>query len=227
MLFLDSVDLTEVRRWHSCGVIRGVTTNPTIVRKQGIIDVEAQLALIAEVVAPSPIAVEVTLNAGEDTLAAARRLHGIAPNVMIKVPVVTADGTPGLPVIHQLHQEGVPVNATACFTLGQTYLAAQAGADHVTVFWSRILEEGAEAADVVSSARTLVERDGLATRILVGSLRRADDIGRALLAGAHIATVPPALLSRWVDHYFARETVAQFDRDERERISLVTTTGPR
>lgn len=219
MLFLDSSDIESIRDWNGTGVIDGVTTNPTILRKQGVVDVGKQISLIAEAIAPRPVAVEITFNEHEDTITACRRLHALAPNVVIKVPVVAADGTPALPLIHQLREESIPVNATACFTVGQTFLAAKAGADYVTVFWSRILEEGGDAADVVASTRKLLEAHELPTKILVGSLRRADDIARSLLAGAHVVTSPPNLLNRWIDHYYARETVAQFDNDERQRTA--------
>ncbi|MFL4907726.1 transaldolase family protein [Streptomyces sp. MMS24-I2-30] len=220
MLFLDSSDIEAVRTWHSTGTIDGVTTNPSILRKQGVTNVEKQISIIAELIAPQPVAVEITSADASDVLAACRRLHAIGPNVVVKIPIVDANGSPALSLLHRLHSENIPTNATTCFTVGQAFLAAKAGADYVTLFWSRILEEGGDAAAIVASTRRLLNEHALPARILVGSLRRADDLTQALLAGAHVVTAPPELLGRWADHHYARETAAQFDADERRRAGL-------
>lgn len=220
MIFLDSGNLDAVREWRSWGIVEGVTTNPTILRKQGVVDVEKHLVALTEAAGGHPVAIEVLVTDLETTLADALRLHSLAPNIVVKVPVVAAAGRPALDVVRRLSDAGITVNATACFTVGQMVLAARAGAAYTTVFWSRIWEEGGDAVDVVASARALFDRHGQDTKILVGSMRRTDDITRSLLAGADVVTVPPALLTRWADHHYSRESAAEFDRDERERLRL-------
>ena len=224
MLFLDTGKVDEVRQWAATGVIDGVTSNPTVLRKAGIIEDDALAALVAAA-GQLPVSVEADSSDAGRLLENCRTVAKLGENVVIKVPVICADGRHNLEVIRTLCGEGLKVNATACFTVGQAYTAARAGAAYVSLFWSRIAEEGGDPAQIVTTAKALLDREQLSARLLVGSIRRADDITRALVAGADIVTVAPPLLSRWVDHQYARATVAEFDRDERARRAVSWHSG--
>ena len=126
-IFLDTADIVEIRRWHDMGVIDGVTTNPTIMLKDRIIDIEAGTKEITALLAPMPMSVEVTTNDRSEMLAQARLFASWAPNIVVKIPQITADGAPCYGVIKALEGENIRVNATAAMSLGQVILAAKAG----------------------------------------------------------------------------------------------------
>ncbi len=216
-VFADTADIAEITKWLRRGVLDGVTTNPSIMLKDGVRDMEKAAREIAEVLEGRPVSVEVTSNDLDEMLVQARALSKWAPNIVVKIPILNEDGVPCLEVIHTLSQEGIRINATALLSFNQVLAAAKAGASYLSVFAGRVADEGHDASALISMASRWVERWGLG-KILVGSIRGALDIQMAAGAGAHIITVPPAVLEKAIDHKYSRETVRGFNADARKAL---------
>jgi len=212
-IFIDSASTSEVDKWLNMGVIDGVTTNPSIMFKDGVYDAEAGAKQIAALVNPSPVSVEVTTNDLDEMIDQAQRFASWAPNIVIKIPQITQDGTPCYGVIRQLESEGIKVNATVALSLGQVILSAKAGATYISIFAGRLADEGGNAPEAIKNAVEWLERWRYSSKIIVGSIRGAIDIQQAAIAGAHIITIPPQFLAKMADHKFTRATVEQFVTD--------------
>jgi transaldolase len=212
-LFLDTAELEEIQRWLEYGVLDGVTTNPSILLKDGGYDVTERALAIARLVEPRPVSVEVTTNQPEAMLRQAHAYARLARNIVVKIPVINEFGHPCLGVVRRLESEGVRVNATACLSFGQAILCAKAGATYVSIFAGRVADEGGDATSLVRATREWLDLWGSPSRIIVGSIRSSIDVQNAAQAGTHIITVPPHLLARFVDHKYGRDTVRTFNGD--------------
>ncbi len=217
-IFADTSDITEITKWLRRGILDGVTTNPSIMLKDGVRDMEKAAREIAEVLDGRPVSVEVTSNDPDEMLVHARTYAKWAPNIVVKIPVINEDGVPCLEVIRALATEGIKVNTTAMLSFNQVMMAAKAGATYLSVFAGRVADEGHDASALISMASRWVDRWGFG-KILVGSIRGALDMQTAAAAGAHIITVPPAILERAIDHKYSRETVRGFNADARKALS--------
>jgi transaldolase len=216
-IFADTSDVNEIAKWLRRGVLDGVTTNPSIMVKDGARDVEKAAREIAEIVQGRPVSVEVTANEPDEMLRQGRRVARWAPNVVVKIPVINEDGVSCLEVIHTLAEEGIKVNTTAILSFNQVVLAAKAGATYLSVFAGRVADEGHDPAELIASAARWVERWNYG-KILVGSVRGNLDVQRAAAAGAHIVTIPPAVLDKLLEHKYTRETVRGFNADARKAL---------
>jgi len=223
-IFIDSASVTEIGKWLRMGVIDGVTTNPSIMLKDGIYDVEAGAKDIAALVNPRPVSVEVTTNNLDEMISQARQFASWAPNIVVKIPQETQDGVPCYGVIKQLESEGIKVNATIAMSLGQVMLAAKAGATYISIFAGRISDEGGNSPEVINNAVNWLEHWEYSSKIIVGSIREAINIQDAALAGAHIITIPPEFLMRMADHKYSRATVAQFVGDAKKALEMMEKT---
>lgn len=218
-IFLDTASLPEVERWLELGVLDGVTTNPSIALKDGAYDLKQRATEIARLIAPRPLSVEVTTSDREEMLGQAHAYAQWAPNVVVKVPVINEAGEPSLGLVRRLEREGIRVNMTVCLSFGQAALAAKAGATYVSIFAGRVSDEGGDAPALVRAVREWLDLWGSPAKIIVGSMRSAIDVQHAAQAGAHVVTVPPAILDRFIDHRYARETVRGFHRDAEEALA--------
>jgi transaldolase len=208
-IFLDTLDFNGVKRWINCGVVDGVTTNPLIARNEGVPDYLATAALFATTVNPIEVSIQVTSLDHSGMFAQAMDISSSGENVFVKIPVISSEGVENLSVIRQLAENGVRVNATSCMTFGQAFLAARAGAVIVSLFWGRMLDEGA---DPEAAARLLQVRLGEMEHpasVLAGSIRSVGDIMSAVGAGVDIVTVPLSILERWLDHKNSRFTAGE------------------
>jgi transaldolase len=221
-IFLDSANVEEIRRWLEQGVIDGVTTNPTIMLKDGAFDLEERAKEIASLVYPRPVSVEVTTNHIEQMIHEARGLASWAPNIVVKVPVINEFGEPTLRAVRTLTEDGVRVNLTACLSFGQVILGAKAGAAYISIFAGRVADEGHDAPRLIRQAVDWLQDWEYPSRIIVGSIREVISIQEAALAGAHIITVPPQFMDRLVDHRYTRETVRQFNSDAQEALARMS-----
>jgi len=208
MFFLDSSDPKEIKEISAWGVIAGVTTNPLILaREAGNVDLEQR---IREVVAVSigHVSVELTSEDERAMLDEARRYHAWAPDrICIKVPF----SEHGLRVTHALTKAGVATNVTCLMSFNQAYLAALAGGTYVSLFSGRIWDMGYDARPIIQSTRAQLDREGLGSRIIVGSIRHFMDANEALEAGAHIVTLPPAILRKMLHNPKTEETIREFN----------------
>ena len=220
-LFIDSANIGEIAKWFKMGVIDGVTTNPSIMLKDGVYDIETGAREIAALIDPLPVFIEVTTDEPDDMLAQARVFASWAPNIVVKIPHITYEGTPCYGIINELETSGIRVNATAAMSLGQVVLAAKARATYISLFAGRVADEGGNAPEVIRLAVEWLERWRYKSRVVVGSIRSVGDVLSAVVAGAHIVTIPPQFLYKMADHKYSRETVKQFLDDANEALRLM------
>ena len=217
-IFIDSADPKQIESWLAQGVVDGATTNPSIMFKDGVTDLEEGARKLAALLGDRPLSVEVTTNDREAMLKEAREFATWARNIIVKIPVVNEFGESCLGVIHRLTQEGIGVNATALLSFNQAILAAKAGATYVSIFAGRVADEGNDPAVVIRNVRNWLDQWEYPAQIIVGSIRTVMDIQNAALAGAHIITIPPQFLLKMVDHRYTRETVRQFVQDAQKTL---------
>jgi len=189
--------------------------------KDGVYDIEAGAKKIAALIHPRPVSVEVTTNDPDEMITQAREFASLAPNIVIKIPIINQDGIPCLGVIKTLTSEGIKVNVTAMMSLGQVILAAKAGGTYASIFAGRVADEGHDAPGLIKMAVDWLERWGYKTKVIVGSIRGVIDIQNAAAAGAHIITIPPQFLNKMVDHKYTRSTVEQFINDAKESLKMM------
>jgi transaldolase len=149
-------------------------------------------------------------------LGQAREFSSWAKNIVVKIPIINQYGEPSLHVINTLEKEGIRINATAALSFGQMALSAKAGATYTSIFSGRVADEGGDPWDLVSKSVQWLKSWSYKTKIIVGSIRGVIDLQNAAVAGAHIITIPPQFLAKWVDHKYSRDTVKQFMDDARK-----------
>lgn len=215
-IFIDSANPKEIEKWVRYGIADGVTTNPTIMLKDGITDMKKGAKEIAALLNGKPVSVEVITDNPEEMLSQAREFSSWAKNIVIKIPIINQFGEPCLEVINTLENEGIRVNATGGLSFGQMALSTKAGATYSSIFAGRVADEGSDPWELVSMSVEWLEFWGYKTKIIVGSIRNVIDIQNAAVAGAHVVTVPPQFLTKWVDHKYSRETIKQFIDDAKK-----------
>ena len=196
-IFIDSANVKEIEKWLNYGIIDGVTTNPSIMLKDGIYNIEDGVKTLAKLIDPLPLSAEVTTNDTKEMIEQAKRLASLAHNVVVKIPVENEFGVPCYGVIGQLEKSGVKVNATVILSFGQIMLAAKAGATYVSLFAGRIADEGGNSTEVIAETVEWLEHWEFKSKLIVGSIRSVGDVINAALAGAHIITVPPSNSIKW------------------------------
>jgi transaldolase len=220
-VFVDSADQKQIGYWLEEGVVDGVTTNPSIMFKDGATDLEECARRLASMLGEKPLSVEVTSNDRKVMIEQARTFATWARNIVVKIPIVNEHGESCLGVMHRLSQEGIGVNATAILSFNQAMLAAKAGATYVSIFAGRVADEGNDPAVTIRNTRAWLDDWEISSHIIVGSIRTVMDIQNAALAGAHIITIPPQFLPKMVDHRYTRETVRQFVEDAEKTLAQI------
>ena len=230
-IFLDTADLNEIKRFHRMGIVRGVTTNPTIMLKQGVPGgmrgLESRSKEIASLIAPLPLSVEVTTNDPAQVLDQARTFAGWAENIVVKVTIHGPEGElENMEIIHDLETTyDVRVNVTAMMSAQQCFLAAMAGATYVSIFGGRVNNMGYNACDEIARLRKLLDQFNLKSQIIVGSTREVLNIIEWLEAGAHIVTALPSLIEGMLVHPYSKETVQMFLRDGAKAEAMLKDAG--
>jgi transaldolase len=193
-LFLDTTDLALLKDLAETGLVDGVTTNPTLIAKSG----RPMLQVIAEICAAveGPVSAEVAAMDTAGMVDEGRKLAGIAPNVVVKVPL-TRDG---LIATREFAHEGIATNVTLCFSAAQALLAAKAGATYISPFVGRLDDHGADGMDLISDIRTIYDNYDYDTEILAASIRSSGHVREAALAGADCATIPPTVFQELFKH---------------------------
>jgi transaldolase len=207
-IFIDSSDPKEIKDLFAWGVLSGVTTNPLIISKERP---GADLGeVVREVLAVSwgDVSVELTTETEKEMLEEAAQYHAWDPQrITIKVPMSET----GLRVLHQLSKKGVKTNVTCLMSMNQAYLAALAGATYVSIFSGRVRDMGYDVKPVISATRNILDREGLASKIIVGSMRHLMDVNEALECGAHVPTITPPILRKMVWNPRTIETINEFN----------------
>ena len=206
-LFIDTADTEEIRRAAAMGCISGVTTNPSLIAREGR-DFYTVVREISSIV-DGPVSAEVLSDDAEGMVAEARALAALGPHVTIKIPM-TAEG---LSAVARLTAMGIPTNVTLVFSASQALLAARSGASYVSLFVGRIDDIGWNGVDLVRQTANMFDRHGIRTKIIAASIRRPQHIAECALAGADIATVPYKVLMDALKHPLTEAGLARFQAD--------------
>ena len=206
-LFVDTADLEDLRALADTGLVDGVTTNPSLIARQGGVFLQTIEAICALI--PGPVSAEVAATDSEAMAAEGDRLAALAPNVVVKLPL-TWDG---LKAARRFTDKGVKTNLTLCFTATQALLAAKAGATYVSPFVGRLDDHGAHGMGLIADIRAIYDRYGFATEILAASIRTEPHVREAALAGADCATLPPAVFRSLLAHPLTERGLKAFVED--------------
>jgi transaldolase len=192
--FIDTADVAEIRALNALGLVDGVTTNPSLIAKSGR-DMSEAIKEICDVVA-GPVSAEVTATDFDGMMAEAKKLRAIASNVTIKVPLTEA----GIQACKALSSDGTSVNVTLCFSAAQAILAAKAGAAFISPFVGRLDDIGQDGMSLIDEICEIYENYDFATEVLFASVRHTMHVVDAARMGAHVVTVPPAVLRQMFKH---------------------------
>ncbi|MDI3298814.1 MAG: fructose-6-phosphate aldolase [Bacillota bacterium] len=206
-IFLDTANIDEIRRAAEWGILDGVTTNPTLVAREGVPFFE-RLREIAAIV-DGPVSAEVTATDAAGMIEQGRELAGLAGNIVVKIPI----GEEGLRAVRALSREGIRVNVTLIFNANQALLAAKAGATFVSPFAGRLDDIGHDGMAVVRQIREIFRLHNIDTKVLAASIRHPLHVTEAALAGADVATVPFAVLQAMLAHPLTDRGLERFLRD--------------
>ncbi|GAB4126825.1 MAG: fructose-6-phosphate aldolase [Rhodothalassiaceae bacterium] len=205
--FVDTADIADIRDIHATGLLDGVTTNPSLIKKSGrdFLEVIAEIAALVE----GPVSAETVALDHETMLKEGRKLAAIAENIAIKVPL-TVDG---LKTCKVLSEEGRMVNVTLCFSANQALLAAKAGAAFISPFVGRHDDVGFDGMALIADIRQIYDNYGFSTEILVASVRHPVHVLEAARIGADVATVPPQIIRALFNHPLTDRGLEAFLKD--------------
>ena len=205
--FLDTANLDELKKAAAWGIVDGVTTNPTLIAKEGR-PIEEQIRMICDIV-DGDISAEVVSTNADQMVREGRELARIHKNVVVKAPLTRE----GIKATSVLSKEGIRVNVTLCFSAGQAMLAAKAGAYIVSPFIGRLDDIGQTGVDLIRAIVTIYRNYGFKTQVLAASMRSPTHVIDSALAGAHIATMPYKVLDMLFNHPLTDKGLDQFLKD--------------
>ncbi|WP_026487284.1 fructose-6-phosphate aldolase [Caldanaerobius polysaccharolyticus] len=205
--FIDTANVEEIKEANDLGVIAGVTTNPSLVAKEGrdFIEVIKEIASIVD----GPISAEVISDDHQGMIQEARKLAGIHNNIVIKIPM-TAEG---LKAVKVLSKEGIKTNVTLIFSANQALLAARAGATYVSPFVGRLDDISTEGMQLIRDIVEIFKNYDISTEIIVASVRHPMHVLKAAKLGAHIATVPYKVIMQMIKHPLTDAGIQRFKED--------------
>ncbi len=207
-IFLDTGNIQEIKKALAWGILDGVTTNPTLLAKEGN-PYQEQVLEICRLVKDRPVSVEVLTSQTEEIIQQGQEIAGWAENVVVKV----ATTLEGLSAIRALSEQGIAVNATLIFSVPQGMLAIKAGAKYISPFIGRLDDIGADGVAVVADLVEFVETYGYPAEILAASIRHPTHVMEVARAGAHIATIPFDVLMKLIRHPLTDAGLQQFLKD--------------
>ncbi|KGX86398.1 fructose-6-phosphate aldolase [Pontibacillus marinus] len=205
--FIDTANIDEIREANALGVLSGVTTNPSLVAKEGVSFHDRLNEITKEV--DGSVSAEVIAEDVEGMLEEAKDLVEIAPNITIKVPMTLE----GLKAVKKLSEKGVKTNVTLIFSANQALLAARAGATYVSPFLGRLDDIGQDGMELIKQISDIFDIHGLETEIIAASVRHPIHVTEAALNGAHIATIPLKVLKQLVKHPLTDAGIEKFLAD--------------
>ena len=208
-LFIDTANVDDIRKANDMGVICGVTTNPSLIAKEGR-DFKQVVAEIASIV-DGPISGEVkaTTTDAEGMIAEGREIANIHPNMVVKIPMTVE----GLKACHALSKEGIKVNMTLIFTANQALLAARSGAAFVSPFLGRLDDISVRGVDLITEVVAIFKTHGIQTEIIAASIRNPMHVTDCAIAGADIATVPYKVIEQMTKHPLTDQGIEKFRKD--------------
>ena len=206
--FIDSANIDEIRQAKALGILGGVTTNPSLVAKEGV-DFHDRLREITTEVTAESVSAEVIAEDAEGMIAEGKELAAIAPNITVKIPMTME----GLKAVKALSDLNITTNVTLIFNANQALLAARAGATYVSPFLGRLDDIGHDGMDLIATISAIFNQFAIDTKIIAASIRHPLHVTDAALNGAHIATVPFKVLNGLVQHPLTDKGIAQFLAD--------------
>jgi transaldolase len=205
--FVDTAEVDAIAELNALGMVDGVTTNPSLIRKSGrdILEVTKEIAGMVE----GPVSAEVIALDSETMITEGRKLAQIAPNIAVKVPL-TWDGLKACKV---LSDEGNMVNVTLCFSANQALLAAKAGATFISPFIGRLDDINLDGMELIADIRQVYDNYGFETQILAASIRTVNHAHQAAMIGSDVMTAPPDVIKKMVEHPLTDKGLDAFVKD--------------
>ena len=206
-IFIDTANVVEIRKANELGVICGVTTNPSLIAKEGKVfeDVVKEIVSIVD----GPISAEVISPESDKMISEALELAKISKNIVIKIPMTTE----GLKAVKVLSSKGIKTNVTLIFSPMQALLAANAGASYVSPFVGRLDDVSSDGTALIETIASIFKIHSIDTKIIAASIRGPQDAADAALAGAHIATIPYKVLCQMTKHPLTDIGIERFLKD--------------
>lgn len=205
--FVDTANIDEIREANDLGILAGVTTNPSLVAKEGVSFHDRLREITSEV--SGSVSAEVVAEDADGMIREGKELADIAPNITVKVPMTLE----GLKAVKAFHDLNINTNVTLIFNANQALLAARSGASYVSPFLGRLDDIGQEGMDLVTTIAEIFDLHGIETEIIAASIRHPVHVTDAALNGAHIATIPYKVLSQLVKHPLTDQGIEKFLND--------------
>ena len=209
-IFLDTANIEDIKRGAAMGVLDGITTNPSLLAKEGV-EYKERVLEIAKIV-DGPISAECISETTEELIAEAFRIAEWHENIVVKIPLTEA----GLAATNQITSEGIKVNTTLIFSPNQALLAAKAGSTYVSPFIGRLNDAGHDGMEVIREIADIFNQSELETEVLTASIRNPRDVIEAALSGSHIATIPPNVLFNMINHPLTDKGIDLFLADAKK-----------
>ncbi len=210
--FIDTANLDEIKEIKKWGILEGVTTNPSLIAKEGDVEFKDVISEITELV-PGPISAEVISTDAEGMIEEARELAEIAENIVIKIPMTPE----GMDAVSTLSKEGIKTNVTLVFSANQALIAAKAGASYVSPFIGRLDDIGHDGMQIVRDIADIFATYEIDTEIIAASIRHPRHVLQSAKAGSDIATVPYNVLKKMITHPKTDEGIKKFLDDWESR----------
>ena len=208
-LFIDTAKVEDIRKANDMGVISGVTTNPSLIAKEGRDFNEVIREITTIVDGPISGEVKATTVDAEGMIKEGREIAAIHPNMIVKIPITVE----GLKAVKVLSAEGIKTNVTLIFTANQALLAAEAGATYVSPFLGRLDDINQSGVDLIEEIGTIFDNYGYDTEIIAASIRNPVHVTECALAGADIATVPYSVIEQMTKHPLTDQGIERFQKD--------------
>jgi transaldolase len=206
--FIDTANIEEIRSANQLGILAGVTTNPSLVAREGV-SFHDRLKEITQEVTEGSVSAEVIAEDAEGMITEGKELAAIAPNITVKVPMTLE----GLKAVKAFHDMNIKTNVTLIFNANQALLAARAGATYVSPFLGRLDDIGHDGMQLIATIAEIFDRHHIDTEIIAASIRHPLHVTDAALHGAHIATVPYSVLGQLVKHPLTDQGIEKFLAD--------------
>ncbi|HGC8323207.1 TPA: fructose-6-phosphate aldolase [Streptococcus agalactiae] len=205
--FLDTANVEAIKTINELGLVDGVTTNPTIISREGR-DFETVIKEICDII-DGPVSAEVTGLTANEMVDEARALSKWHDNVIVKIPM-TAEGLKATSI---LSKEGIKINVTLIFTVSQGLMAMKAGASYISPFIGRLEDIGTDPYQLIEALRDIIDIYGFGTEIISASIRSAAHVEAVAKLGSHIATIPETIFDKMVQHPLTKSGIDQFMND--------------
>ena len=205
--FIDTANLEQIKEMQELGIIDGVTTNPSLLAKEGAEPIE-QLVKICQIV-DGPVSAEVVGLTTSEMINEARDLAKLAPNIVVKIPMTKE----GIKAVKLLESEGIKTNVTLVFSQNQVLIAAKAGASYISPFIGRLMDNGQNEIEMLWESMEIIRAYDFTSEIIVASVRNARHVIESAKMGAHIATIPFSVLEKMFKHPNTEKGLETFLKD--------------